>query len=130
MNIATMTVPRARSFMGGDATEQEAQIFMGIISQFGKWADTDEIPKEALEDMLAQAKQEAEDRQETPDAEELARRLSQAFDTADPDQFAELVEHYASSSTYADGGVLTNDAGFVLRMHDGSEFQITIIKSK
>lgn len=52
MNIATMTVPQARSFMGGDATDQEAQIFMGIISQFGEWADTDEIQKEALASLL------------------------------------------------------------------------------
>lgn len=61
---------------------------------------------------------------------DFAAKLSQAFDTADPDQFEELVEKVAGSSTYAEAGILTTDAGFVLRMVGGSEFQITIIKSR
>lgn len=32
--------------------------------------------------------------------------------------------------TYAEAGILTRDSGFVLRMEDGSEFQITIKQSK
>lgn len=32
--------------------------------------------------------------------------------------------------TYAEAGILTRDSGLVLRMKDGSEFQITIKQSK
>lgn len=32
--------------------------------------------------------------------------------------------------TYAEAGILTRDSGLVLRMEDGSEFQITIRQSK
>ena len=32
--------------------------------------------------------------------------------------------------TYAEAGILTRDSGVVLRMEDGSEFQITIKQSK
>lgn len=32
--------------------------------------------------------------------------------------------------TYAETGILTRDSGLVLRMEDGSEFQITIKQSK
>lgn len=32
--------------------------------------------------------------------------------------------------TYAKAGILTRDSGLVLRMEDGSEFQITIKQSK
>ena len=33
-------------------------------------------------------------------------------------------------STFRDAGVMCNDAGLVLRMPDGSEFQITILQSR
>ena len=36
----------------------------------------------------------------------------------------------ATVSTYAEGGYLTRDAGFVVRMEDGSEYQITVIRSR
>jgi hypothetical protein len=61
---------------------------------------------------------------------EFAAKLSQSFDTADTDQFEDLVLYVARSSTYVEAGILTTDAGFVLRMADGSEFQITIVKSR
>ena len=32
--------------------------------------------------------------------------------------------------TYAEAGILTRDSGLVLRMEDGSEFQITIKQSQ
>ena len=32
--------------------------------------------------------------------------------------------------TYAEAGILTRDSGLILRMEDGSEFQITIKQSK
>lgn len=36
----------------------------------------------------------------------------------------------ARVSTYAQAGVLTRDAGLVVELADGSEFQITIIRSR
>lgn len=40
-------------------------------------------------------------------------------------------ELYAESApTFADAGVLTYNAGFVLRLNDGSEYQITVVKSR
>lgn len=33
-------------------------------------------------------------------------------------------------TSYADGGYLTRDAGLVLRLADGSEFQITIVQTR
>ena len=33
-------------------------------------------------------------------------------------------------STFRDAGVMCNDAGLVLRLPDGSEFQLTIIQSR
>lgn len=35
-----------------------------------------------------------------------------------------------SVGTYEEAGVLTRDAGFVIRMGDGGEFQLTIVRSK
>ena len=32
--------------------------------------------------------------------------------------------------TYEEAGVLTRDAGLIIRMQDGSEFQITIVQSR
>ena len=36
----------------------------------------------------------------------------------------------SNNKTYAEAGILTRDSGLVLRMEDGSEFQITIKQSK
>jgi len=130
MNIESMTKQDCLDRMGSETTEAEAMALLSILALQDHWKDTSEISESDWQALIAQAIETAEEQENTPGAEELARRLSQAFDTADPDQFAELVEHYASSSTFAETGVLTNDAGFVLRMHDGSEFQITIIKSR
>lgn len=59
--------------------------------------------------------------------EDFAAKLSQSFDTMDPDQFEECSEYVTSSSTFVEAGILTTDAGFVLRMADGSEFQQVLI---
>lgn len=50
-----------------------------------------------------------------------AESVSEAFD-----KFAEAVREITS---YADAGVLTRDAGFVVRLGDGTEFQITVVRS-
>ena len=45
-----------------------------------------------------------------------------------------IVEYFEdvlnSIDSFEDEGVLTRDKGFVIRMVDGSQFQITIVKSK
>lgn len=33
-------------------------------------------------------------------------------------------------STYDEAGVLTNNAGLVVRLFDGTEFQITVVRSR
>ena len=47
-----------------------------------------------------------------------------------------LLEHgdelpeFASIHSFADAGIMTTDSGFVLRLKDGSEYQVTIVRSK
>jgi len=36
----------------------------------------------------------------------------------------------ASATSFKEAGVLTNNKGLVMKLRDGSEFQITIVKSK
>lgn len=36
----------------------------------------------------------------------------------------------ATVTSYEDAGVLTRDAGFVIRMEDGSEYQVTVVRSR
>lgn len=38
--------------------------------------------------------------------------------------------HVAGAASYAEAEVLTRDAGFVLYMSDGTEFQITVVRSR
>ena len=33
-------------------------------------------------------------------------------------------------STFAEAGVMTRNAGLVFRMYDGSEFQVTVVRSR
>ena len=39
-------------------------------------------------------------------------------------------ETFAAVRSYEEAGVLTNNAGLVLRMPDGREFQLTIVRSR
>jgi len=52
-------------------------------------------------------------------------------DFIDDEDAGELVQELDASvcETFADAGVLTSDQGLVLRLEDGSEFQITIQQS-
>ena len=47
-----------------------------------------------------------------------------------PDDLPEELSAVSHARTFEDVGVLTNSAGLVLRMTDGSEFQITIVQSR
>ena len=46
------------------------------------------------------------------------------------DLVATALGEVSNIKTYAEAGILTRDSGLVLRMEDGSEFQITIKQSK
>lgn len=39
-------------------------------------------------------------------------------------------QDFVSTSTFENAGVLTGDAGLVVRLGDGSEFQITVVQSR
>jgi hypothetical protein len=41
-----------------------------------------------------------------------------------------IIEQLHSAATFEDRGLMTRDQGVVFRMKDGSEFQITIVRSK
>jgi hypothetical protein len=51
-------------------------------------------------------------------------------DEAMADYFTQGGGDVRSVETFKDACVLTNNAGIVLRLMDGSEFQITIVRSK
>lgn len=40
-----------------------------------------------------------------------------------------IIEALASATSFEDAGIMTRDRGVVFRMKDGSEFQITIVRS-
>ncbi len=43
---------------------------------------------------------------------------------------APIIEQLHSAASFEDRGIMTLNRGVVFRMKDGSEFQITIVKSK
>lgn len=54
-------------------------------------------------------------------------------DEADSELLDDLHDHIEgieAVQTYEDADVLTSDCGMVLRMNDGTEFQITIVRSR
>jgi hypothetical protein len=46
------------------------------------------------------------------------------------DEVDPLVEDTERVSTYEQQGMLTRNAGLVLRLRDGSEFQLTVVQSR
>jgi len=63
----------------------------------------------------------------------IADALNIAAATADEDPSAEVpdgIEELNAIRTYAEAGVLTDNAGLVLHLDDGSEFQVTIAQSR
>lgn len=64
---------------------------------------------------------------------DILEELMFARDDGDDDPLAELAERTApikALHTYDDVQMLTHDKGLVLEMADGSEFQLTIVRSK
>lgn len=63
---------------------------------------------------------------------DLLEELIFARDDGDDDPLAELAKRTTpirSLHTYSDVGMLTSDKGLVLEMADGTEFQLTIVRS-
>lgn len=46
------------------------------------------------------------------------------------DLITDEMDDVARVSSFEDQGIMTNNAGLVIRMADGSEFQLTIVKSR
>lgn len=44
--------------------------------------------------------------------------------------FADYDAELVDASTFAEAGVMTRNAGLVLRFADGSEFQVTLVQSR
>jgi len=42
----------------------------------------------------------------------------------------EDADNIARMTSFEDGGVLTNNAGFTVTLEDGSEYQVTIVRSR
>lgn len=78
----------------------------------------------ALQDALA-----ALLRDEVSDLAEGVTEVLACGDYDDEDGEGGDAPSLGSVSTYQDAGVLTSDAGLVLRMSDGSEFQLTLVRS-
>lgn len=57
--------------------------------------------------------------------EDLCLALEEQAD-AEGDE-APVVEGFAG---YREAGVMTTDAGFVVRMQDGAEYQVTVVRSR
>lgn len=63
------------------------------------------------------------------DAEEFTEALEDILDNLDPDADI-LYDQVKRVTTYENTGLLTYDKGLVVRMHDGTEFQVTVKRSK
>jgi len=61
-----------------------------------------------------------------------AREMEDTSDLADAmlDAIDDLTPKVDSVRSFESAGVMTSDAGLVVRLADGSEFQITIVQSK
>lgn len=58
--------------------------------------------------------------------DEMAEHLQECIAADETSPLAGEVE----ISTYAEAGVMTTNAGLVLRRMDGSEYQITVVRSR
>lgn len=63
-------------------------------------------------------------------ATEIEASLVYTLLEGDTDGLSKLVENAARVSTFQDAGILTRDRGLVLELKDGTEYQITIVKSR
>lgn len=59
------------------------------------------------------------------DAWKIQEMIEEAIYEADNDE-----QNVRDISSYENAGIMTTDKGLVMRMEDGSEFQITIVQSR
>lgn len=60
--------------------------------------------------------------------DEMVELLREILDAADTESVVEW--GIDRTDTFGDRGLLTLDAGLVVRMSDGSEFQVTVVRSR
>ena len=58
-----------------------------------------------------------------------AMESEQAHDALEPEA-AEAVEEVRRIRTYEEAGMLTRDAGIVVYLHDGTEYQVTVMRRR
>lgn len=63
-------------------------------------------------------------------ATEIEATLVYTFLEGELDELAKLVDSAARVTSFHDAGILTRDRGLVLELKDGTEYQITIVKSR
>ena len=56
--------------------------------------------------------------------------LDEQWDEMVADNFSEEFSSLENVSTFEESGILTTNKGLVIRLADGSEYQLTIVKSK
>jgi len=66
------------------------------------------------------------------DEHEIADALREVLEAAEEitDEGLADLPDVARVDTFEDAGVLTRNVGLVLRLEDGSEFQITVVRSR
>jgi len=61
---------------------------------------------------------------------DLTAALRDAVLDAQDSGSLDLADHVTGLATFEESGVLTRDDGLVLRLADGSEFQLTVVQSR
>ena len=64
------------------------------------------------------------------DATLLAEAIEELLDADTSAEVPLLDREVARTSSFGDAGVLTTNAGLVVRMSDGAEFQVTVVQSR
>jgi hypothetical protein len=60
---------------------------------------------------------------------EFAEMIAEAVE-AHQKEWGDLAGQVSASSSFSDRGLLTCDEGVVIRLEDGSEFQVTVVQSR
>jgi hypothetical protein len=61
---------------------------------------------------------------------DVIKELIESFDDCGADALGEPALDGANLGTFAEAGVMTDNDGLVITLHDGSEFQVTVLQSR
>jgi len=61
---------------------------------------------------------------------DVIKELIESFEDCVADAMGEPGLDGANVGTFADAGVMTDDVGLVVTLHDGSEFRVTVVQSR